>query len=374
MDKAESWSLIARHLSGSATPEEEQHLMSRTHSDPEIKKSFDEATRIWNITGKYPGLPDIEIQEEWQAFLQKIETERNKPTSNIGRLWLSLGDPIKVAAGIFLVAFASWILWPDGTKPEIAQKITTQEPVLAVFSTTESVQRVTLPDSSVVWLNTFSELTFDSSFVRRTVLLKGEAYFQVRADSIPPFTVESRGAHVIVTGTAFNVNARDENQLFVTVVSGTVELRAADNTRNEKLVLHPQEKGSYNVKDGSFQGSKNNDPAFLNWRKTHNSVYDTEKKSPEKFLKNTYSTRKNTINQTLIEGRITNVASVASYQNIRLTISIVNARGKKSTQYMQVSPNTLLTPGKSIEYKQTLFDVLSSKTNVTITVEGARAN
>jgi transmembrane sensor len=374
MDKAESWSLIARHLSGSSTPEEEQELMSWSQSDPGNKKTFDDAARIWAMTGKYYALPDIEIREEWQAFLEKIETERNKPVSNVHGLWQSLADPIKVAAGIFLVAFVSWILWPNGTKPEIAKEIVVREPVLTVFSSAESVQRVPLPDSSVVWLNTFSELTLDSSFVTRTVLLKGEAYFQVRAGSVPPFTVESLGAQVIVTGTAFNVNARDEKHLFVTVVSGTVELRVADSMRREKVVLHAQEKGTFNFQDSSFQTSKNNDPAFLNWRKDHNTVFDTEKNSPAKFLKNKFSTRKNSINQTLIEGKIINTASLASYQNIRLTISSTNARGKKSTQYLQVSPNAALAPGKSIDYKHTLFDVLSSKTEVTITIEGARAN
>src|SRR5690242_19282777 len=139
MDKAESWSLIARHLSGSTTPEEDQSLMSWSQSNPENKKTFDEATRIWNVTGKYNTLPEIEIQEEWQTFLQKIETERNKPNDNVGGLWQSLGDTIKVAAGILLLAVVAWVLRPKDVKPEIAKETVAQEPVLAVFSTAEAI-------------------------------------------------------------------------------------------------------------------------------------------------------------------------------------------------------------------------------------------
>ncbi|HWA36085.1 MAG TPA: FecR domain-containing protein [Cyclobacteriaceae bacterium] len=374
MDKAESWSLIARHLTRSSTPEEERALMSWTQSSPENKRTFDDALRIWNLTEKHYTLPDFEIQAEWQAFLQKVENEKKQPRGQVVRLWQSLRTPAKIAAGIFLIAFISWMLWPRGTTTEIVKEIVAKKPVLAVFSTKQSVQRITLPDSSLVWMNTFSELRFDSAFTHRRVLLTGEAYFQVRPESTPPFTVESHGARVMVTGTAFNVNAKNKKQLQVTVVSGNVELRAADSTRAEKIVLHAKEKGIFNTADSTFRSSKNNDPAFLNWRKKNNTVYDTEKKSPEKFLQNKYSTRKNAINQTLIEGKITNTASIASYQKIRLTILSVNARGKKSKQYIQVSPNTPLLPGKSIDYKQTLFDVLSSKTEVTIVVEGARAN
>ena len=68
-------------------------------------------------------------------------------------------------------------------------------------------KRVVLPDSSEIWLNAGSTVTFPEVFAndKRLVTLDGEAYFTVKKDTTKPFVVETSQLSVKVLGTKFNV-------------------------------------------------------------------------------------------------------------------------------------------------------------------------
>lgn len=84
---------------------------------------------------------------------------------------------------------------------------------------------VELPDGSHVTLNIDSSLQVHYYPGRREILLdKGEAFFQVAADTGRPFTVDSGASQVKVVGTAFNVRAAPP-QTVVKVLEGKVEVR-----------------------------------------------------------------------------------------------------------------------------------------------------
>lgn len=88
---------------------------------------------------------------------------------------------------------------------------------------------VALSDGSRVWLNAASSLTFPTAFSgkERKVLITGEGYFEVAANSQAPFVVArpDKGLQVQVLGTAFNVNAYDgEPDIRVTLISGAVKV------------------------------------------------------------------------------------------------------------------------------------------------------
>lgn len=88
---------------------------------------------------------------------------------------------------------------------------------------------VTLPDSSTVWLNSASTLTYPSRFDdrERVVFLEGEAYFEVRQSRGRPFRVVSAGQVVEVLGTEFAISAyADESEVRTTLVKGRVQVSA----------------------------------------------------------------------------------------------------------------------------------------------------
>lgn len=88
--------------------------------------------------------------------------------------------------------------------------------------------QVTLPDGTLVVLNTASSLTFPASFAakkERKVVLKGEAYFEVSKNRKMPFKVATRLQEVTVLGTHFNINAyTEENAIRTTLLEGSVKV------------------------------------------------------------------------------------------------------------------------------------------------------
>ena len=96
-----------------------------------------------------------------------------------------------------------------------------------------------LDDNSKVHLNSESMLTFPSHFDgdTRQVELTGEAYFEVKKDS-RQFIVQTAKTQIRVLGTAFNVNAyQDEESENTTLVEGSVQIITTGN--EETHILTP---------------------------------------------------------------------------------------------------------------------------------------
>lgn len=107
---------------------------------------------------------------------------------------------------------------------------------------------LTLPDGTGVWLNARTTLRYPALFSkdRRTVLLDGEAYFDVTKDPKRPFTVETKRYCVEVLGTRFNVEAYGENDTFeTTLMQGSVKLISRKDPA-ETLLLAPDHKATLN--------------------------------------------------------------------------------------------------------------------------------
>lgn len=110
----------------------------------------------------------------------------------------------------------------------------TNAAVLHTLSTPAGGQyHVTLPDGSRVWLNAASTIQYPPAFIgnERTVIITGEAYFEVAKDERKPFRVlMADSTAVVVTGTHFNINAyQNEKHQQVTLLEGSVTVSNAMN-------------------------------------------------------------------------------------------------------------------------------------------------
>jgi transmembrane sensor len=118
-----------------------------------------------------------------------------------------------------------------------------QQPSQNTITTPKGGQyQVILPDSSSVWLNSASSITYPTSFSgkERLVSLKGEAYFEVAKNKKMPFKVQSGLQSVEVLGTHFNVNAYgDEPEMETTLLEGSVKIMSSSNS----AVIVPGEQG-----------------------------------------------------------------------------------------------------------------------------------
>jgi ferric-dicitrate binding protein FerR (iron transport regulator) len=92
-----------------------------------------------------------------------------------------------------------------------------------------------LPDGSRVWLNAASSLRYPVVFTgkNRMVEVKGEAYFEVAASSMPFRVKVNNETEVQVLGTHFNINSyEDETNISTTLLEGAVRV-----VNNEKSAL-----------------------------------------------------------------------------------------------------------------------------------------
>ena len=96
----------------------------------------------------------------------------------------------------------------------------------------------TLPDGSIVWLNSASTFSYAAKFGKtRSVTLVGEAFFEVEKDS-KPFNVETNHGTVEVQGTSFNVKAYSHDNDFETTLQEGSSFFKVKNAGNE-ITLKP---------------------------------------------------------------------------------------------------------------------------------------
>lgn len=89
---------------------------------------------------------------------------------------------------------------------------------------------ITLPDSTEVWLNAASSIRYPLAFAatERRVEMKGEAYLEVTTEARKPFIVVTPLSQIQVLGTAFNINAYEEEGAEITTLA-TGKIRVTGN-------------------------------------------------------------------------------------------------------------------------------------------------
>lgn len=100
--------------------------------------------------------------------------------------------------------------------------------------------KVMLEDSTEVWLNSESTLSYPEAFgpKERRVRVTGEAYFAVTHDENRPFYVETQGQTIRVYGTSFNVRAYDDDPfIYTTLEEGSISITRSDIPSGEIKLL-----------------------------------------------------------------------------------------------------------------------------------------
>lgn len=160
---------------------------------------------FWADAAQLESLPRFEGKR--QVILRTMDRARaTRRIAVVGLAALMLG-----AAGAGLYGLA-------GTRPLATQS----------FATAVGQQAtVTLPDGSVVTLNTNTVVRTKANQDRRLVYLdKGQAFFRVAHDRRHPFVVTAGGRTVTALGTAFDVRV-DGGTLKVVLVEGKVRVAVA---------------------------------------------------------------------------------------------------------------------------------------------------
>ena len=191
---------------------------------------------------------EVPAKEQRMAFMKirgKVKARRWK------RLMLKVAVP--AAAAVVLAAVLSIHLFMG------------REEAVTTYSTAYlETEYIVLPDSSKVWLNSATTLTYGSDFNKRDreVTLSGEAFFDVSKNPSKPFVVRMKDAEITVKGTSFNVTAYDgENGIQAALLTGQIQFQ----TGQDYIYLSPGEVISYNRQDRSMSKSRKDVNQYCSW-------------------------------------------------------------------------------------------------------------
>lgn len=113
------------------------------------------------------------------------------------------------------------------------------------------MKKIDLPDGSEVWLNAGSAITYHKKISnKRIIKLSGEAFFDVKPDSMKPFIVEVNRLAVRVLGTSFNIEEYpDDSRTVVTLNTGRIKVDISNEDAGSYF-LEPNQQLIYNHDSG----------------------------------------------------------------------------------------------------------------------------
>lgn len=185
-----------------------------------------------------------------QAANMKVSTKR---TPTIILQWL------KIAALIILTLTFNFLYQEYKSGQEAVAMNTVSVPA-------GQRTNLTLPDGTNVWLNARTTLQYPATFNKkqRTVLLKGEAYFDVTKNEKVPFVVRTDRYDIEVLGTQFDVDAYPDQKVFeTTLMKGSVKI-ISQQSPEQTVTLRPKHK--VYLKDGKLTVTKVDDFNPYRWK------------------------------------------------------------------------------------------------------------
>jgi transmembrane sensor len=349
----DQWQLLARYFSGNITKADKLAVDEWIARSAENKQIFEDAEKIWLSSGirlKQPDFDGAQLLEELKLRIR----EDNRPRRNLLPAIRPYFSYWKVAAAACLVLISYFVI-----------RSITRENI--IINSGDEVATFYLPDSSKVWLNVNSRLTYNRRFRSRLVTLSGEGFFSVKKDT-NEFTVKSMSTATKVLGTAFNIRSQTDSLVTLTVAEGKVSMSGIDSGQRETIIVNAGEMAVYKSKT-KLAKDKNNDPSFNLWREQNNPAFENEKTNPTEFLSNSFTWRKNQINQSVIDGVLQNNASLAAYSKIVLTATYRREDGTDATVELNI-PGTVY-PGKKLPYRRRLLDILTDTRSIKVEIESA---
>lgn len=163
----------------------------------------------------------------WNSISTKIESTKSNARKPIPLRSANFSSWYKFAAAAVLILSLSFVLW--------LQFGTYGSDLIA--SRSSQVQTVSLSDGTTVILRPNSELSYkENSSSSISVILTGEAIFDVASNPNRVFNVETGNSRVVVTGTRFNVRST-QSQSSVYLLEGAVTFESLDASKS--VVLTP---------------------------------------------------------------------------------------------------------------------------------------
>jgi len=258
------WELIAKSIYDKNADDESADQgvdnESLTIGDAELKQVIGTVKQV----DSYFEQRRFDSEKAWQKVDARINARRRKMRP------IYLNPLYRIAAAII---FAALLLFSGYEVLKTPSSLAMNE----IISGKEVLNPITLPDGTLVSLNSDSKISYPKKFSGKTreVKLEGEAFFQVKPNKNMPFIIQVGNAQVKVLGTSFNVNAYPmAKQIEVIVETGRVQFmnQSPEIQDASELILNPGDKGTLDCSDHLMLKTSNQDPNFMAW-KTRNFIF-----------------------------------------------------------------------------------------------------
>lgn len=250
--------LIGKYLTGRENAGEADQLRGWLRGDPERLTIFNGIKDEKELASAIRTFDRYNREQAWKNYLEKMKL---RSLQRALFRWKAAAVFFFLVGCAGVVAFLSFEQKPS--VGDIAQALYT-----SVSTAGGQRSRIILPDSSVVWLDAETTLSYNTDFAakRRDVRLSGQAFFEVTPNKKIPFCVHVNDFHVKVRGTRFDVSAFPGDQTIdVILEAGTVEL-LNDADQSFSHILKAGEKAAFDTGTGKAVVEKVDVYRYISWK------------------------------------------------------------------------------------------------------------
>ncbi|HZL11272.1 MAG TPA: FecR domain-containing protein [Prolixibacteraceae bacterium] len=248
-------SKLIHFLNRKTSTQENEEILLWVSSSEENRNQFREIHQVFQVSKQKLVQSEIDIEQAWDKLNNKL------PKTKIKAKVISLEIFNRIAVSVLVIlAVGFGSLWVND------HFVASPKSGLVVFEAPSGEKsKIVLADGSQVWLNSETKLQYDA-MNPRSVILNGEAYFEVKKDRSHPFLIlTSSGMKVKVTGTKFNLRSyNDESFVETSLEEGEVIIEGKNS--NKLAVLKPGQQSKYDVKSQKIKVQNVSSEIYSIWR------------------------------------------------------------------------------------------------------------
>ncbi len=245
-------------LGNEMAAEEAERFVQLLDSDPERKKLYFQLKDVWEYHRLKQASSAIDLNAAWNQMVDTHRMDFSDSMPPKRKLWHRVAW--QSAAVLMVLVGIGWLI------SNLSSSMNGNQLAHTIECSKGDMVKMALSDGTYVWLNSDSKMKLrqDFSSTNRHMGLVGEAYFEVKSDSMHPFTIDVAGYQVTVKGTSFNLRHYPEENLFQTSLEeGIIQVNAA----NRAITLKQGEQLNINTITGDEELVKRDDlQQYSAWR------------------------------------------------------------------------------------------------------------
>ncbi len=204
--------LIVAEQTDSLSADQKAELNDWRSENHSKEEAYQAMVKLWQEAGQVDYHSSYQKARDWEVISETIRAQKQTATN-----WLP-----RIAATISLLLVAGILIYQFYLSPYAGY---------TAYEAVSDIHEVALADGSIITLNEGSELWVSEGFNGddRSVMLEGEAYFEVAKNEELPFVIEGGESVTRVVGTAFNLLV-GEATAELTVTEGQVAFGSSSET------------------------------------------------------------------------------------------------------------------------------------------------